>query len=318
MTNPNAERWDALTRTLALAGRLEGEGQYNVAKLLRAAADAVARRAAYLLEPPSQPDALAREISEVASHLSALEVGKELVAALRRGGAAVAEGRLPLIDETPDGHVCRTCGRVVLGEPVDDCPTCRARPVTFQRFPPVYWLEALDPFAALLSLRATPAEITSLLHGLTEDTLTQQPPDGGWSIRQVVSHLRDAQGVLRARVDLMLSEENPALSSLAVFEWATSEEGRSPSTDQIFDDYRISREQTLQRLESIPLTDWWRTGQHEEFGPLFLHQQVSYFAAHECTHLPQIEALLERFAWRSARSGVQTGVTSGGSASPRS
>ena len=39
-----------------------------------------------------------------------------------------------------------------------------------------------------------------------------------------------------------------------------------------------------------------RTGQHEEFGPLFLHQQVSYFAAHERTHPPQIEALRERFA----------------------
>lgn len=45
------------------------------------------------------------------------------------------------------------------------------------------------------------------------------------------------------------------------------------------------------RLESIPLRDWWRIGQHEEFGTVTLRQQVSYFASHEITHLPQIELL---------------------------
>ena len=179
----------------------------------------------------------------------------------------------------------------MLGEPSDNCATCSARPVTFQRFPPVYWLQALDPVAALPRLRATPGEVAALVEGLTEDALTRQPPDGGWSIRQILSHLRDAQGVLRARVDVMLDEDDPELGSLAVFEWATSEEGRPPSTNQIFDDYRASREETLTRLETIPLGDWWRTARHEEFGPLFLQQQVSYFAVHECTHLPQIEAL---------------------------
>jgi len=44
----------------------------------------------------------------------------------------------------------------------------------------------------------------------------------------------------------------------------------------------------------MPLADWWRTGEHEEFGTVTLRQQVSYFAAHELTHLPQIEALRPR------------------------
>jgi hypothetical protein len=45
------------------------------------------------------------------------------------------------------------------------------------------------------------------------------------------------------------------------------------------------------RLESLPLADWWRTGQHGEFGVVSIKQQVSYFASHELTHLPQIERL---------------------------
>ena len=35
-----------------------------------------------------------------------------------------------------------------------------------------------------------------------------------------------------------------------------------------------------------------RVGRHEEFGVVSIKQQVSYFASHELTHLPQIERLV--------------------------
>ncbi|NTV75556.1 MAG: hypothetical protein HGA66_15305, partial [Holophaga sp.] len=37
--------------------------------------------------------------------------------------------------------------------------------------------------------------------------------------------------------------------------------------------------------------DWWRTGQHTEFGELKLFQQASYFACHELAHMAQIKRL---------------------------
>ncbi len=124
--------------------------------------------------------------------------------------------------------------------------------------------------------------------------MSQPPQDGGWAIRNTVSHLRDAQGVLSVRLSLLLEQTNPSLESKAVFQWATREEERPPTTHEIFDTYRASRLETIARLESIPLADWWRTGRHEEFGTVTVRQQVSYFAAHEITHLPQIEALRVR------------------------
>jgi hypothetical protein len=91
------------------------------------------------------------------------------------------------------------------------------------------------------------------------------PENGGWNIRNAVSHLRDAQGVMEFRIQLMIEQDNPRLESKAVFEWAADEKS---------------------------LKDWWRTGEHEEFGTLTIMQQVSYFATHEITHFPQIEALI--------------------------
>ena len=111
-----------------------------------------------------------------------------------------------------------------------------------------------------------------------------------------MSHLRDAQGVLSIRLNLIIEQENSLLESKAVFEWATKEEEHPPTTQEIFDTYRASRQETIARLESIPLSDWWRPGQHEEFGPVTLRQQVSYFASHETTHLPQIELLCRQSA----------------------
>ena len=64
------------------------------------------------------------------------------------------------------------------------------------------------------------------MEGLTEEDMNQVPEDGGWNIRNAVSHLRDAQGVMEFRINLMIDQDNPKLESKSVFEWAAREEER--------------------------------------------------------------------------------------------
>jgi hypothetical protein len=90
----------------------------------------------------------------------------------------------------------------------------------------------------------------------------------------------------------MIDQDNPKLESKAVFEWAAREEDRPPTTEEIYKTYYDSRQKVLTKLESLPLRNWWRTGEHEEFGTLTIKQQASYFASHEVTHFPQIESLI--------------------------
>ena len=286
------EKWASeLVHLLALAASVERKGQYNIAKILRASADAIARRAAFQLGITKDRATLIEEIERVKDALSNHEVNQDFVAALIRGKRAMTEGHLPLINEIQHPYVCRRCGQSCLGEPSSKCPTCGAWPSTFQRFLPVYWLSEFDPMAALENLRETPKQIAELLEGLDEDVLTKKPENGDWSIQQAVTHLRDAQGVLSTRLKLLLKQDNPVLTSQAVFDWATREDGKPTTTQDIFDMYWSSRKETLAVLEGIPLKDWWRSGEHEEFGRLTLKQQVSYFAAHELTHLRQINDL---------------------------
>lgn len=287
---PKHDELAALTPLLALALRLEDEGQYNLAKLARAAADALGRRAAYRHNAEAQSGLLS-EIERLTEIVSEWEWAEGFGSAFRQGAAALTEERIPLIHDTPPPFVCRTCGHATLHQPAAPCPTCGAWPDTYQRFMPNYWFDALEPLAALSMLRQTPAEVETLLDGLTEETMNRSPQEGGWAIRNVVTHLRDAQNVFAYRLDLFLTEENPLLEMKAVWTWAANEEERPPTSAEIFKAYRASRTETLAKLENMPLEYWWRVGRHEEFGEVTLRQQASYFAAHERTHLPQIAAL---------------------------
>lgn len=284
---------DTLIHLFALASRLEGEGQYNLAKLMRAAADSLCRRETYPLDIPGDVDILTAEVQQAIAALSGMDMNADLLAAMTQGAAFMAQGKLSPITATPNPWVCRGCGTVALSPPVEPCPVCGQWPETFQLFMPNYWFDALQPEAARERLRRTPLVVEKLIAGLSDDALNRVPPDGGWAIRNTLSHLRDAQGVLDFRVDLFLQEAHPILESKAVFAWAKNESERPPSARDIFDTYRASRAQTLRKLESFAPFDWDRVGEHEEFGTVTLRQQVSYFAAHESTHLGQIRALIQ-------------------------
>ena len=293
----NDETYDSvLIRLHAIAHKLEGEGQYNIAKLARAAADSLLRTAAYPIELPSQKEKLASEVHAIAERLDDLEVHVDLVESLKAGASALGEGRLPMLDETPHPYVCRTCGHVELYLPSSNCPRCNAWPRTFRRYPPVYWLEAMDPFEVMNWLLRTPDEVLRLINGIGEDDMCREIIEGEWTIRNVLTHLRDAQGVLDFRVNLLIEKDNPTIESKAVFEWAKEESERPASSMEIFNTYLGSRRKTLETLRGISLEDWWREGRHEEFGTISIKQQASYFATHELTHLPQIEFLRERLS----------------------
>lgn len=285
------ELTDTLIQLLSLALRLESEGQYNIAKLARATADSISRRAAWELNLPNDKETLSTDIERIAATLD----DSDLQAAFRAGASALTSGRVPLIEQTPHPYVCRTCGHLALASVPEKCPTCGAWSGTFQWFPPVYWLEALDPAEALEQLRKTPLEVAALIEGLSEEALNRPADDGGWAIRNTIIHLRDAQGVLDFRIDLFLKEKNPVLEMKQVWTWAKDESERPPSTREIFETYLSTRRDVIAKLETIPLADWWRTGRHEEFGVVSIKQQVSYFASHELTHLPQIERLAKSY-----------------------
>jgi hypothetical protein len=278
---------------LALAARVEADGGYNVAKLLRAAAMARLQREAdgNLSEVP-RGEALHDALRGVAAAMADDPLLAPLAAPLTRGTTAFAAGALALIDDVADPRVCRRCGHVVAGEPFEACPHCGADEATYAVQRPVWWLDRYDPRAAQEALAHTPAKLQALLERLPEAAWADRPDPATWSPHEVVAHLRDAQDVLEQRIEAILVRDDPDLEAQMV--WAWNEGERPASTPDVLAAYLSSRQRVLLRLAGAPAEAWWRTGRHREFGRLTLTQQVSYFAAHEPTHLRQLRAAVGR------------------------
>lgn len=280
---------------LALAVRTEGHGRYNLAKLLRAAAAAVVqRRADERLPEVPEGDDLVTLLTVVSDTWASDALLAPLAPSLRRAALRLGDDTLPLMADAPDPRLCRRCGHLEAdGHAPGACPHCLADADTFFVQRPVWWLSAHDREGALAALARTPQRLRELLERVPRERWADRPEARTWSPHEVLVHLRDAQGVLARRVERLLEEDDPELDLAMVWTW--TEAGRDDDTEALLAAYEGARQTVLQRLHAVPLADWRRTGRHQEFGRLTLTEQVSYFAAHEPTHLRQVLAAVVRF-----------------------
>jgi uncharacterized damage-inducible protein DinB len=158
-------------------------------------------------------------------------------------------------------------------------------------------------------------DLERLVDGLSEEEMTQKPEANVWSIRDYVAHFYDTQELLDTRIDLMLNHDIPQLNAVPVYAFATNAQRHPQTTRAVLAEFRDRRARCIARLESLPLKDLWRTGQHSEFGQLTILRQTAYMAYHEQTHLPQVEALRRQFG--GTERGGSTGLPVEGNTSAR-
>ena len=270
-------------RALAAARSLETDGQYNAAKLFRAAAVAEAIRATrdFPAPGPARDELLADAIADRRSWAGA----DALVASMERTRAAIGAGQpWVTLEEAPHAFVCRACGEVLLGEPPPACPACGARRLTFIEVLPIHFLEplAVEPLLGLLA--ETPVEVERLC-ARAADARTGR---SGWPPHEIVLHFITAERVLGGRAERMLAEDEPLLGSVAP---PVGEAGGEPTAlAQLVANFREGRERTLTRLRGLRADQWERGGFHPEWGRITVRQQFAYVVRHEQSHLGELAA----------------------------
>lgn len=294
--NTSNDSYLELGRLVALAERFSSEGQMNLNKLVEAAIYAQVRRAGWHFRPQVTLASMRSEMDASLNFLEQNNTAPELIAALRIGRQTIVENRHGdlLLTEAPDVFACRTCGHVTLGSPPDHCPECGAWPGRFRKFVAFFNqdnLEPINPMEVLALLAQNAEDLSRLVEGLSEEAASKTVANSDWSIRDHIAHFSDTQDMLDTRIELMLQNDNPDLTALAVFELATDED-RHPSTmAAILASFREKRARCVDRLQSLPLKDLWRSGRHPEFGQITILRQAAYLAFHEQTHLPEVESL---------------------------
>lgn len=147
------------------------------------------------------------------------------------------------------------------------------------------------------ALERTPRIVIPLVRQADPAVLKRRPPSGKWSIHEHACHLAQVHPLFFQRLDLMLSEDNPAIRSY--------DPGRDDPRDALLRidlesalrRFKDDRDRLVERLRHLRPQDWTRTAQHEEYNSYSVFTMFRHLVLHDFFHAYRIEELLLRKDW---------------------
>ena len=145
------------------------------------------------------------------------------------------------------------------------------------------------PGDLLDGLRSAEPVYRKLLEGVTqEQAQAARGGDEGWTIVEVLCHLRDTEERAVERARRMATEDNPFLEAFDQDAWAIERRYAEQNvTSALADCLRYKREH-IALLEGLPAEAWKRTGRHEERGDIDIESHTLHMVAHDAQHAAQI------------------------------
>ncbi len=139
-----------------------------------------------------------------------------------------------------------------------------------------------------------------LLEGLSKADARWRPPDGGWSILEIVFHLGvEDRDDFRARLEAMLKDPSKAWSEIDP-EGRVQEQGFNEQDFQkALQQFEMERARNVTWLKSLGTASW--TESHEQKGKIIRGGDIlASWVCHDALHLKQIAIRLEKMAERDA------------------
>jgi hypothetical protein len=135
-----------------------------------------------------------------------------------------------------------------------------------------------------------PSVVREAVHGVGAGTISR-PGREGWSIRDVLVHLADAELVRATRFRLILAEDEPPIFEFDEGNWKRKLQylWRSPEASlALFEALRFTSAELLQQFD---MKAWDRVGIHPGEGPLSVRKLLIRGADHAEQHANQIREL---------------------------
>ncbi|UTH08627.1 putative metal-dependent hydrolase [Macrococcoides canis] len=142
-------------------------------------------------------------------------------------------------------------------------------------------------------IRDFPKQLKAVLNEISDDQLSNQYREGSWDIRTLVHHIADSHLHGYQRTKLILTEDNPAVSTFEENEWVLLEDDKNDIDDslQLITGIHNRWTRILINLTEAELN---RTMQHPDNGVVPLKQMISLYAWHGKHHLEHIKIALRQ------------------------
>ncbi len=168
---------------------------------------------------------------------------------------------------------------------------------------PIGPFKAPEPITAELQqqfitdIEQTPGKLRAAVAGLSATQLDTPYRPGGWTVRQVVHHLSDANVNQYVRVRLILTEDAPNVKTFAENPWAELSDARTAPVELSLDLLDALHKRWTLLLRSIKPEQWSRTMNHPERGIMRLDFAMAIYTWHGRHHVAHITSLRERMGW---------------------
>ncbi len=160
-----------------------------------------------------------------------------------------------------------------------------------------------DPFTSedrpiwLAQLAEAPATLRAAVAGLNDAQLDTPYREGGWTVRQVVHHLADAQLNWYIRSKLAVTEDVPMTKTYAEQLWSELADARTAPVEPSLRIFEGVTERWGIFFKSLTPSDWLRRFQNSEWGTLTVEDVARSMAWHTRHHTAHITDMRKRTGW---------------------
>jgi hypothetical protein len=149
--------------------------------------------------------------------------------------------------------------------------------------------QLVNPSKALRTMRKGPAIYEALLAGVTQDQAARlRDGDDGWSVLEVMCHMRDIELIFTQRARDLLERQSPIFQVTLNEELIARGDYAAQDLRAVLAEYKSLRAAFVALLE--PLTDdqWLLAGTHPSQGPATLLDVAINTGLHDVDHQEQI------------------------------
>lgn len=142
-------------------------------------------------------------------------------------------------------------------------------------------------------MRLTCDTLGNILAGVSQETATtlRDGPDG-WTVLEVVCHLRDFDHFFFGRAKRMLDGDYPLLPAYDHEQIAIDSRYNEQNVQQAYAELDVSRQQFAAFFEGLSEGQWAMAGVHPENGHWTMLDSLMQVGLHDATHLEQMTRIL--------------------------
>ncbi len=151
----------------------------------------------------------------------------------------------------------------------------------------------VPPSWLISGLKKSHLVLGQTIAGVTQEQAQQlrEEPDG-WTILEIICHVRDHQEIYFDRVKRMVAEDTPTLATFDRIAMVTERNYAGQNLREVFDNFVQTRQAFIEFVSTLDDAQWDRGGQHPLTGDVTVKTPTLHTVLHDIDHAEQIGRIL--------------------------